>query len=63
MKRFLFILVGITVTLAFLSQSLHGGQGEAMVIELEGTINPGTAQFVKKHLERAQSEDYGVAII
>jgi len=34
-----------------------------MVIELEGTINPGTAQFVKKNLERAQSENYGVAII
>jgi membrane-bound serine protease (ClpP class) len=34
-----------------------------MVIELEGTINPGTAQFVEKHLERAQSENYDVAII
>lgn len=34
-----------------------------MVIELEGTINPGTAQFVEKGLQRAQSEEYGVAII
>jgi len=63
MKRFLFILAGIAVTLAFLYHSVYAEQGEAMVIELEGTINPGTAQFVKKNLERAQSENYGVAII
>jgi len=34
-----------------------------MVIELEGTINPGTAQFVEKGMERAQNEGYGVAVI
>ncbi|MFW6147017.1 MAG: NfeD family protein [Thermodesulfobacteriota bacterium] len=63
MKRFLFILIGIAVALACLSHSIHAGRGDAMLIELEGAINPGTAQFVKKNLERAQSEDYGVAII
>jgi membrane-bound serine protease (ClpP class) len=63
MKRFLFTLIGIACTLVFLAQSAQAGQGAVMVIELEGTINPGTAQFVEKGLQRAQSEEYGVAII
>jgi membrane-bound serine protease (ClpP class) len=63
MKRYLFILFGIVCTLALIAQSAHAGQGAAMVIELEGTINPGTAQFVEKGLERAQREGYTVAII
>jgi len=63
MKRYLFILFGIVCTMALIAQSAHAGQGAAMVIELEGTINPGTAQFVEKGLERAQREGYAVAII
>lgn len=34
-----------------------------MVIELEGIINPGTGQYTKKALERAQSSGYRLAII
>jgi membrane-bound serine protease (ClpP class) len=63
MKRSLFILVGLVFTLALLAPSAHAAQGAAMVIELDGTINPGTAQFVKKNLERAQSENYEMAVI
>jgi membrane-bound serine protease (ClpP class) len=61
MKQYLFII--FLCTLALIAQSAHAGQGAAMVIELEGTINPGTAQFVEKGLERAQREGYRVAII
>ncbi len=46
--------------------SIHNSQGKqnsAMVIELEGTINPGTAQFVIKSLKRAESNEYRLAII
>jgi len=63
MKRYLFILFGIVCTLALIAQSAHAEQSAAMVIELEGTINPGTAQFVEKGIERAQREGYAVAII
>jgi len=64
MKKILFILVGIAFMLALVAPyRAHSEQGAAMVIELDGTINPGTAQFVKKGLERAQSEGYAVAII
>jgi len=34
-----------------------------MVIELEGTINPGTAQFVIKGLKRAEVSEYRLVII
>jgi membrane-bound serine protease (ClpP class) len=63
MKRYLVILFGIVCILALIARSAHAGQGAAMVIELEGTINPGSAQFVEKGLERAQREGYSVAII
>jgi membrane-bound serine protease (ClpP class) len=63
MKRYLVILFGIVCILALIARSAHAGQGAAMVIELEGTINPGSAQFVEKGLERAQREGYAVAII
>jgi membrane-bound serine protease (ClpP class) len=63
MKKFFFTLIGIACTIVLVAQGVQAGQGAAMVIELEGTINPGTAQFVEKGLERAQSEGYGVAII
>ncbi len=63
MKKYLFTLVCIAFTLVLVTNGAHAAKKDVMVIELEGTINPGTAQFVKKGLERAQSEGYGVAII
>jgi membrane-bound serine protease (ClpP class) len=63
MKKSLFIIVFIAFSTALIAHGAHAGQGAAMVIELEGTINPGTAQFVEKGLERAQREGYTVAII
>ena len=63
MKRALFILVFTAVTVALVTTCVHAEKGDAMVIELAGTINPSTAQFVKKGLERAQNEGYGLAII
>lgn len=63
MKKSIFTLICIAFTLALITHSAHGAKGDAMVIELADTINPGTAQFVKKGLERAQDEGYGLAII
>jgi len=63
MKKFFFTLIGIACTLVLVAQGVQAGEGAVMVIELEGTINPGTAQFVEKGMERAQNEGYGVAVI
>jgi membrane-bound serine protease (ClpP class) len=63
MRKPLFILVLLVFTGALIIHGSHASQEIATVIELEGTINPGTAQFVKKSLERAETSGYRLAII
>jgi membrane-bound serine protease (ClpP class) len=63
MRRTLFTLVCIAFIMVLITHLAHAVQESVMVIELEDTINPGTAQFVKKGLERAQSEGYEFVII
>ena len=62
-KRSLFIIFLIAFTIGLFIHSGQGKQNSAMVIELEGTINPGTAQFVVKGLKRAESNEYRLVII
>jgi len=63
MRKTIFTILCIVFTVVLITHGSHAGKKDAMVIELAGTINPGTAQFVKKGLERAQNEGYGLAII
>jgi membrane-bound serine protease (ClpP class) len=63
MKKSLFILFLIVFTGALFINSAQAEQGVAMVIELEGTINPGTAQFVQKGIRKAESNGYRLIII
>jgi membrane-bound serine protease (ClpP class) len=63
MKKLLFFLFFIVFIGALFINSAQAEQGVAMVIELEGTINPGTAQFVQKGIQRAESDGYRLIII
>jgi membrane-bound serine protease (ClpP class) len=63
MRKPLFILVLLVFTGALIIHGAHASQKIATVIELEGTINPGTAQFVTKGLERAETRGYSLTII
>lgn len=62
-KRSLFIIFFIAFTIGLFIHNVQGKQNSAMVIELEGTINPGTAQFVIKGLKRAESSNQNFVII
>jgi membrane-bound serine protease (ClpP class) len=63
MRKPLYILVLLVFTGVLIIQGAYASQKIVTVIELEGTINPGTAQFVKKALERAETREYSLAII
>jgi len=43
--------------------NVEGEQNSAMVIELEGVINPGTAQFVTRGLKKAETGNHRLVII
>jgi len=63
-KISLFTIFVVALTIGIISiHNSQGNQNSAMVIELEGTINPGTAQFVTKGLKRAESSDQSLVII
>jgi membrane-bound serine protease (ClpP class) len=63
-KKSLFIIFFIALIIGIISiHNSQGKQNSAMVIELEGTINPGTAQFVTKGLKRAETSNQGLVII
>ncbi|UCF74031.1 MAG: nodulation protein NfeD [Deltaproteobacteria bacterium] len=59
----LFVIVLIAFTIGSFIHDVRGEQNTAMVIELEGTINPGTAQFVTRGLKKAGSGKYMLVII
>jgi len=54
MKKPFFIIIVVVFTIALFIHTVYAEKNSAMVIELEGTINPGTAQFVIKGLKRAE---------
>lgn len=58
---FLF-LIGLDVTIPGLSGSAFAGD-HVMIIELEGSINPGTAMFVSRGLEKAKKQAAELSII
>jgi membrane-bound serine protease (ClpP class) len=59
----LFVIVLIAFTIGSFIHDVRGEQDTAMVIELEGTINPATAQFVTRGLKKAGSGKYVLVII
>ena len=55
---------GIVVFITCLNlHNVECSQDNAMVIELEGTISPGTAQFVTRGIEKAEVSNYKLVII
>jgi membrane-bound serine protease (ClpP class) len=51
------------LAIGLFSHPVQGERNSAMVIELEGAINPGTDLFVTRGIEQAQSKDYSLIII
>jgi len=63
MKKNFLIIIIVVFTMPLFIHNVQAEQNSAMVIELEGTINPGTAQFVIKGLKRAEASKYMLVII
>ncbi|MBW2004795.1 MAG: nodulation protein NfeD, partial [Deltaproteobacteria bacterium] len=63
MKKSFFIIIVAVFTMALFIHNVQAEKNSAMVIELEGTINPGTAQFVIKGLKRAEVSKHKLVII
>ncbi len=58
-----FIIIIAVFSIGLCIQPTHAGQESTLVIELEGSINPGTAQFVIKGLNRAEAGKHSLVII
>jgi membrane-bound serine protease (ClpP class) len=58
-----FIIIIAVFSIGLCIHPTHAGQESTLVIELEGSINPGTAQFVIKGLNRAEASKYSLVII
>ncbi|RLB23714.1 MAG: nodulation protein NfeD [Deltaproteobacteria bacterium] len=63
MKKSFFIIILTVFTMALFIHNVPAEKNSAMVIELDGTINPGTAQFVIKGLKRAEVSKHMLVII
>ena len=63
MKKTIFTIIIVTFTLAIFIHPVTAEENSATVIELEGTINPGTAQFVIKGLKGAEASNHKLIII
>ncbi|MFC1822696.1 nodulation protein NfeD [Thermodesulfobacteriota bacterium] len=61
LREILFVVIAFSIFLWAPQGALAGG--EAMVIELEGPINPGTATYVVRGLEAAQKRGSSLAVI
>ncbi|OQY15905.1 MAG: serine protease [Desulfobacterium sp. 4572_20] len=57
------MIILTVLTMALFIHNVPAEKNSAMVIELEGTINPGTAQFVIKGLKRAEVSKHMLVII
>jgi membrane-bound serine protease (ClpP class) len=62
-KKPFFIIFIVVFSIGLFIHNVQAKQNNAMLIELEGTINPGTAQFVIKGLKRAEASKYKLVII
>jgi len=62
-KKPFFIIFIVVFSIGLFIHNVQAEQNSAMVIELEGTINPGTAQFVIKGLKRAEASKHKLVII
>ena len=62
-KKPFFIIFIVVFIIGLFIHNVQAEQNSAMVIELEGTINPGTAQFVIKGLKRAEASKHKLVII
>jgi len=51
---FLLVLIGIIVVLISWAPQASCKEAEAMIIDLEGAINPATATFMSKGIEEAE---------
>jgi membrane-bound serine protease (ClpP class) len=57
----IFLLAALAIGL--FSHPVQGERNSAMVIELEGPINPGTDLFATRGIEQAQRNDYSLVVI
>lgn len=62
-KRIFLIIFLAAFTIGIAVHNVQGTQDSAMVIELEGVINPGTAQFVTRGLKQAETSKLKLVII
>ncbi len=62
-KKPFFIIFIVVFIIGLFIHNVQAEQNSAMVIELEGIINPGTAQFVIKGLKRAEASKHKLVII
>ncbi len=62
-KIYFYIIIVAVFSTGMGSHTVHAEQNSATVIELEGTINPGTAQFVVKGLKSAETSKHSLVII
>ncbi len=62
-KKIFFFFMIAALCLLIPVQAAAQGDGKALVIRLEGPINPGTAQFVARGLEKAGKADYRLVVI
>ena len=62
-KKPFFIIFIVVFIIGLFIHNVQAEQNSAMVIELESTINPGTAQFVIKGLKRAEASKHKLVII
>jgi len=62
-KKTLLIIFLAAFTIGIAIHNVQGTQNSAMVIELEGIINPGTAQFVTRGLKQAETSKLKLVII
>ena len=66
-KKLAFLLAASGIMLCSLLGLLNGSgwckQGEALILDVEGPINPGTASYLSRGIEEAEKSDAALAIV
>jgi membrane-bound serine protease (ClpP class) len=62
-KRYFSIIFTIVLVMGFLAQNARGEQDSVLIIELEGVINPGTAQFVTRGIKQAEDMENRLIVL
>ena len=62
---FILMMIGLVISgiLVFGTSGMAVAENEVLIIELEGPINPGTAIYVTRGLEKAKKDGAGLAIL